>query len=113
VPAAPSWWPERRRGADGFSSQRRRVYDSSTGPQGASKKSKKKKKKALQFYAVAAGREIGGCSVGIFKTWRGCSERVNGFSGCVFKGFVREDEAEAWLSEELDITADRAHSASC
>ena len=61
---------------------------------------------------MAAGREIGGCSVGIFKTWRECSERVNGFSGCVFKGFVREDEAEAWLSDELDIIADRAHSAS-
>jgi hypothetical protein len=45
-------------------------FDSSTDRQGASKKSKKKKKKALQFYAVAAGREIGGCSVGIFKTWR-------------------------------------------
>ena len=61
---------------------------------------------------MAAGREIGGCSVGISKTWRECGERVNGFSGCLFKGFVREDEAEAWLSEELDIIADRAHSAS-
>ena len=84
-------------------------YDSSLGSQGSSKKTKKKKR-ALQFYAVAAGKEIGGCSVGIFKTWRECSERVNGFSGCVFKGFVREDEAEAWLSDELDIIADRAHS---
>ena len=86
-------------------------FDSSTGSQGLSKKSKKKKR-ALQFYAVAAGKEIGGCSVGIFKTWRECSERVNGFSGCVFKGFVRKDEAEAWLSDELDIIADRAHSVS-
>ena len=38
-------------------------FDSSTGSQGLSKKSKKKKKRALQFYAVAAGKEIGACSV--------------------------------------------------
>jgi hypothetical protein len=42
-------------------------YDSSTGTQGASKKTKKKKKKKKkkktpQFYAVAVGREVGGCS---------------------------------------------------
>jgi hypothetical protein len=70
-------------------------YDSSTGTQGASKRTKKKKKKTPQFYAGAAGREIGGCSVGIFKTWRECDERVNRFSGCSFKGFAHEDEAEA------------------
>jgi hypothetical protein len=82
-------------------------FDSSTGTQGASKKTKKKKK-TPQFYAVAVGREIGGCSVGIFKTWRECNERVNGWSGCSFKGFMLEEEAEAWLSDELDHIADRA-----
>jgi len=87
-------------------------YDSSLGSQGSSKKSKKKKRRGLQYYAVAHGREIGGCSVGIYKTWRACKERVEGFPNCVFKGFVLEDEAEAWLSEELDHIADRAHSAS-
>jgi hypothetical protein len=84
-------------------------FDSSTDRQGASKRTKKKKK-TPQFYAVAAGREIGGCSVGIFKTWRECNERVNGFSGCSFKGFALEEEAEAWLSDELDYIADRAMS---
>lgn len=47
------------------------------------------------FYAVKMGRKIG-----IFHTWEETEGYVKGYSGALYKGFKRRDEAEAWLKAD-------------
>ena len=47
---------------------------------------------AKKFYAVKRGRKTG-----IFTVWAECAAQVKGFQGAVYKGFMTEDEARAWL----------------
>lgn len=46
-----------------------------------------------KFYAVKSGHETG-----IFKSWPECQAAVNGYTNPIFKGFLTEDEAEAFLA---------------
>lgn len=48
---------------------------------------------AKKFYAVKRGRKTG-----IFTVWADCAAQVKGFAGPVYKGFMTEEEARAWLS---------------
>ena len=48
---------------------------------------------AKKYYAVKHGRKNG-----IFTAWADCSAQVQGFQGAVYKGFMTEDEARAWLA---------------
>ena len=47
---------------------------------------------AKRFYAVKRGRKTG-----LFTVWAECAAQVKGFQGAVYKGFMTEDEARAWL----------------
>ena len=47
---------------------------------------------AKKFYAVKRGRKTG-----LFTVWAECAAQVKGFQGAVYKGFMTEDEARAWL----------------
>ena len=46
------------------------------------------------FYAVRRGR-----SVGMFYSWSECQDSVYGFPGALYRGFVRRDDAEAYLDD--------------
>uniref|UniRef100_A0A6U1LVX6 RNase H type-1 domain-containing protein n=1 Tax=Fibrocapsa japonica TaxID=94617 RepID=A0A6U1LVX6_9STRA len=46
-----------------------------------------------KFYAIANGRN----GPKIVRTWKECSQEVQGFSGAVFKGFSEQAEAETFL----------------
>ena len=48
---------------------------------------------AKKYYAVKHGRKNG-----IFTAWADCSAQVQSFQGAVYKGFMTEDEARAWLA---------------
>lgn len=45
-----------------------------------------------KYYAVKVGKRTG-----IFYSWPECEEAVKGYPGAQYKGFVSEDEAEAYL----------------
>ena len=47
---------------------------------------------AKKIYAVKRGRKTG-----LFTVWAECAAQVKGFQGAVYKGFMTEDEARAWL----------------
>jgi ribonuclease H len=47
---------------------------------------------AKKFYAVKRGRKTG-----LFTVWAECAAQVKGFQGAVYKGFMTENEARAWL----------------
>ena len=47
---------------------------------------------AKKFYAVKRGRKTG-----LYTTWAECAAQVKGFQGAVYKGFMTENEARAWL----------------
>ena len=47
---------------------------------------------AKKFYAVKRGRKTG-----LYTVWAECAAQVKGFQGAVYKGFMTEDEARAWL----------------
>ena len=47
---------------------------------------------AKKFYAVKRGRKTG-----LFTVWAECAAQVKGFQGAVYKGFMTEEEARAWL----------------
>ena len=44
------------------------------------------------FYAVAKGK-----TTGIFTEWKECYDRVNGFSGAIYKKFKTKEDAEAFV----------------
>lgn len=46
-----------------------------------------------RVYAVLRGRKTG-----LFYTWQECQQQIKGFSNAVFKGFLTEEEARAWLT---------------
>ena len=45
------------------------------------------------YYAVKAGRKPG-----IYETWSECQEQIMGYSGAVYQGFVKLEDAEAYMS---------------
>lgn len=47
---------------------------------------------AKKVYAVKRGRQTG-----LFKSWPECQAQVAGFAGAVYKGFMEEALARAWL----------------
>ena len=47
---------------------------------------------AKKFYAVKRGRKTG-----LYTVWAECAVQVKGFQGAVYKGFMTEEEARAWL----------------
>lgn len=47
---------------------------------------------AKKIYAVKRGRKTG-----LFTVWAECAAQVKGFQGAVYKGFMTEEEARAWL----------------
>ena len=47
---------------------------------------------AKKFYAVKRGRKTG-----LYTVWAECAAQVKGFQGAIYKGFMTEDEARAWL----------------
>ena len=47
---------------------------------------------AKRFYAVKRGRKTG-----LYTVWAECAAQVKGFQGAVYKGFMTEEEARAWL----------------
>ena len=47
---------------------------------------------AKKFYAVKRGRKTG-----LYTVWAECAAQVKGFQGAVYKGFMTEDEARAWI----------------
>ena len=47
---------------------------------------------AKKFYAVKRGRKTG-----LFTVWAECAAQGKGFKGAVYKGFMTEEEARAWL----------------
>ena len=64
---------------------------------------------AKKFYAVKRGRKTG-----LFTVWAECAAQVKGFQGAVYKGFMTEEEARAWLggadarTEQLRAAAEMA-----
>lgn len=64
---------------------------------------------AKKFYAVKRGRKTG-----LYTVWAECAAQVKGFQGAVYKGFMTEDEARAWLggadarTEQLRAAAEMA-----
>lgn len=46
-----------------------------------------------KFYAVKNGHKTG-----IFESWADCSKQVHGFSGAIYKGFPKLEEAEKYLN---------------
>ncbi|MGD2164554.1 MAG: ribonuclease HI [Anaerolineae bacterium] len=61
------------------------------------------------YYVVARGRKPG-----VYRTWsgeNGAAKQVQGFPGAVYKGFVRPEDALAWLhslDEEVLLAEERA-----
>ncbi|CAI5735841.1 unnamed protein product [Peronospora destructor] len=49
------------------------------------------------FYAVAAGR-----ATGVFSTWTECEAQVKGFTGCKYKKFKTNAEAQAFVNDHID-----------
>lgn len=47
------------------------------------------------FYVVKVGRQTG-----IFRSWAECSNSISGFSGAVYKGFEKEQDAIAYFNNE-------------
>lgn len=45
-----------------------------------------------KYYAVKKGRQTG-----IFTTWPKCQEQIQGYSGAVYKSFMNENDAKAYL----------------
>ena len=60
---------------------------------------------AKKFYAVKRGRKTG-----LFTVWAECAAQVKGFQGAVYKGFMTEDEARAWLGG-ADARTEQLHAA--
>ena len=58
----------------------------------AKRKNKSKKGEAKKYYAVAVGLKTG-----LFTTWDECERQVNRVPNCLFKGFKRKSDAQAWL----------------
>lgn len=56
---------------------------------------------AKKFYAVKRGR-----STGVFESWDECRRQVIGFAGASFKGFESREDAEAFVSGDLEKTAE-------
>lgn len=50
-----------------------------------------------KFYAVRRGRQVG-----IFESWKDCSDSVHGYKGAVFKSFPDRESAESYLQEDKD-----------
>ena len=48
----------------------------------------------FKVYAVLKGRQTG-----VFHTWPECKAQTDGFEGPIFKGFMSEEEALAWLEK--------------
>ena len=48
---------------------------------------------AKKVYAVKAGRQTG-----IFYSWDECKKQIEGFSGAVYKSFLKLEDAQAYLS---------------
>ncbi len=48
---------------------------------------------AKKFYAVRQGRKTG-----LFTAWNECKKQIDGFAGAIYKGFMTESEAQAWLA---------------
>lgn len=53
-----------------------------------------------KYYAVKQGRQTG-----IFTSWDICKEKVQGYSGAVYKGFATLEEAEAYLHASKETSA--------
>ena len=51
----------------------------------------------MKYYAVKVGKRPG-----VYKTWEDCSEQVRGFSGAEYKSFKTQEEAENFLSNDLE-----------
>lgn len=60
---------------------------------------------AKKFYAVKRGRKTG-----LFTVWAECAAQVKGFQGAVYKGFMTEEEARAWLGG-ADVRAEQSRAA--
>ena len=60
---------------------------------------------AKKFYAVKRGRKTG-----LFTVWAECAAQVKGFQGAVYKGFMTEEEARAWLGG-VDARAEQPRAA--
>ena len=60
---------------------------------------------AKKFYAVKRGRKTG-----LFTVWAECAAQVKGFQGAVYKGFMTEEEARAWLGG-ADVRAEQPRAA--
>ena len=60
---------------------------------------------AKKFYAVKRGRKTG-----LYTVWAECAAQVKGFQGAVYKGFMTEDEARAWLGG-ADARTEQPHAA--
>ena len=60
---------------------------------------------AKKFYAVKRGRKTG-----LFTVWAECAAQVKGFQGAVYKGFMTEEEARAWL-DGADARTEQPHAA--
>jgi ribonuclease HI len=51
----------------------------------------------MPFYAVAKGKKSG-----IYNTWSECQLQVTGVSGCIFKKFENEKEAENFIKQNIE-----------
>ena len=60
---------------------------------------------AKKFYVVKRGRKTG-----LFTVWAECAAQVKGFQGAVYKGFMTEEEARAWLGG-VDARAEQPRAA--
>ena len=58
---------------------------------------------AKKFYAVKRGREIG-----IYTSWEDCKARIDGFPGAIYKGFMTQADAGAWMRGETPVPAGTA-----
>lgn len=57
------------------------------------------------FYAVKVGRETG-----IFESWEECDKHTFKFKGAVYKGFVKREDAEAYLATQEAVQSKRYES---
>ena len=57
--------------------------------------------KKIKYYAVKVGR-----NTGVFDTWDDCKNQVHGYSGAIFKGFEKLEDAELFLKESEEKTID-------
>ena len=60
---------------------------------------------AKKFYAVKRGRKTG-----LYTVWAECAAQVKCFQGAVYKGFMTEEEARAWLGG-VDARAEQPRAA--